>query len=150
MAQPGKGRNSHFDLCRRLAAGGLGVTPGAAIATSAGPHHDPVTQESRMSQNERQQGRQKGAQQHAEGQHGEAAHERLIEELESGAPRREAGDRSSHEGAPGKHRLFEGREQHDEADQNSDRNRLEKDIGDHGHDREQLRGAARTRTNGTD
>ena len=33
----------------------------------------------------------------------------------------------------GKDRLFEGREQHDEADQASERNRLEKDIDRHNH-----------------
>ncbi|MGI9140678.1 MAG: hypothetical protein ACR2GJ_06190, partial [Gemmatimonadaceae bacterium] len=38
--------------------------------------------------------------------------------------------------AEGKHRLFEGREQHDEADRNSDKNRLDRDIRDHGHNRE--------------
>lgn len=85
-----------------------------------------------MGQNDRQQGRQQGAQEHGEGQHGEKAHERMVEELESGTPGRAADDRHSHP-QDGKHRLFEGREQHDEADQNSDRNRLEKDIREPGH-----------------
>ena len=38
----------------------------------------------------------------------------------------------------GKHRMMEGREQHDEGDKNSDKNRLIKDIQRHGHDKEQF------------
>ena len=34
----------------------------------------------------------------------------------------------------GKDRLFEGREQHDEADKNSEKNRLARDVERHGHD----------------
>ena len=69
-------------------------------------------------------GRQKGAQQHAEGQQGEKTHQRLQEKLQSG--RREpdpAEDRASHDD-PGAHRLFEDRQQHDEAEKNSEKNRL--------------------------
>lgn len=86
--------------------------------------------------------RQKGAQQHAQGMHGPKSRAHLIDQLQSGTQgeegdARSARDATSH-GEPGKHRLFEQREQHDEADQNSERNRLEKDIQDHGHDRENL------------
>ena len=44
----------------------------------------------------------------------------------------------------GRHRLFEERQQHDEADKNSEKNRLERDIREHGHDREdfQVRGGS--------
>lgn len=90
---------------------------------------------------------QKGAQQHAQGGHGPKARARLREQLESGsggddAPR-EQHDPTSHDEA-GKHRLFERREQHDEADSNSEKNRLQKDIQDHDHNREnfQVRGGA--------
>ncbi len=38
----------------------------------------------------------------------------------------------------GRDRLFEGREQHDEADKNSDKLRLSRDIQRHGHDPDHL------------
>ena len=70
-------------------------------------------------------GQQKGPQKHAEGQHGEKAHSRFIEQLH------ERGRPSSQElgAAPleGRHRLDEDREQHDEADKNSEKNRLNRD-----------------------
>jgi hypothetical protein len=34
----------------------------------------------------------------------------------------------------GKDRLFEGRQQHDEAEKNSEKTRLARDVGRHGHD----------------
>ena len=72
-----------------------------------------------MSDRERQQ----GAQTHPEGGHGERTRERLREELESGVS-----EPSVDEAQPGerlgKHRLHEDREQHDEADKNSEKNRL--------------------------
>ena len=34
----------------------------------------------------------------------------------------------------GRDRLFEGREQHDEADKNSEKNRLARDVQRHGHE----------------
>jgi hypothetical protein len=34
----------------------------------------------------------------------------------------------------GRDRLFEGREQHDEAEKNSEKNRLARDVARHGHD----------------
>lgn len=86
-------------------------------------------------------GKQKGAQQHAEGQHGARTHERMLEELQSaGAEERadeEQRNRAQRDEHPqdGGHRLFEGREQIDPADRASGRNRLEKDIDAHGHDR---------------
>jgi hypothetical protein len=70
-------------------------------------------------------GRQKGAQTHAEGQHGAKAHAHFIESLHEGraATAAETGTPS----AEGGHRLREDREQHDEADKNSERNRLTRD-----------------------
>jgi hypothetical protein len=89
--------------------------------------------------------RQKGAQRHAEGQHGPKARKAFVEQLRSGAPREpRQDDPSVHDSGPGKHRLFEGREQHDEADRNSEKNRLDRDITEHGHERSdfQVRGGA--------
>lgn len=88
-------------------------------------------------------GQQKGAQTHGEGMQGEKTHARLQEELRSGPSGEPAEERHAHD-TPGKHRLFEGREQHDEADRNSDKNRLDQDIRAHGHDREefQVKGGA--------
>jgi hypothetical protein len=70
-------------------------------------------------------GRQKGAQAHAEGQHGAKAHARFIESLhESREPAAQDPRMESDEGG---HRLREDREQHDEADKNSEKNRLNRD-----------------------
>lgn len=88
-------------------------------------------------------GEQKGAQRHAEGSQGPKARERLREQLQSGASGGRAAERGRHEGA-GEHRLFERREQHDEAEANSEKNRLDRDIREHDHNREnfQVRGGA--------
>jgi len=67
-------------------------------------------------------GRQKGAQTHAEGQHGKKAHSRFIETLHEG--RAPSPDELQAESQEGRHRLREDREQHDEADKNSEKNRL--------------------------
>jgi hypothetical protein len=89
-------------------------------------------------------GVQKGAQRHAEGQHGEKTHRALIEQLQSRPPEENENrkDTRGQHDTPGKHRLFEDREQHDEADKNREKNRLDKDIQDHGHERSnfQVRG----------
>ena len=105
------------------------------------------------------EGNQKGAQVQAEGQHGEKTRSRLKEQINNEGAReetrsqREANDPNRHgkrtgEAAEpheqefpesdGRHRLFEGRQQHDEADKNSEKNRLSRDIDRHGHDREQF------------
>ena len=68
-------------------------------------------------------GQQQGAQRHAEGQHGERTHERLREEI---SEFRNAPDPTEPEGIPhreGKHRLEEDRQQHDDAEKDSERNR---------------------------
>jgi hypothetical protein len=67
-------------------------------------------------------GKQKGAQTHAEGQHGKKAHSRFIESLHEG--RAPEGQELPAESQEGRHRLREDREQHDEADKNSEKNRL--------------------------
>jgi hypothetical protein len=70
-------------------------------------------------------GRQKGAQTHAEGEHGSKAHSRLIESLQEGAaPRVPATSAASLEGA---HRLHEDREQHEDAEKHSEKNRVNRD-----------------------
>jgi hypothetical protein len=73
-------------------------------------------------------GKQKGPAPHAEGQHGEKTHQRFLEQLQE---RHEpaADEQAAQEGAfspkpkTGKHRLEEDREQHDEADKNSEKGR---------------------------
>lgn len=62
--------------------------------------------------------RDTGPQRHAEGQHGEKTHRRLIEELQEGTGR--------HRPAAGKpieghHRLHQDRQQHDEAEKDSEK-----------------------------
>jgi hypothetical protein len=66
-------------------------------------------------------GRQKGAQRHAEGQHGQKAHAHFIESLQEG--RAPSASELGAESRVGGRRLREDREQHDEADKNSEKNR---------------------------
>ena len=88
-------------------------------------------------------GKQQGAQRHPEGGHGEKTRAHLTEQLESGPSGTAKAPDRAHD-TDGKHRLFEQREQHDEADENSEKNRLERDIREHGHNREnfQVRGGS--------
>ena len=92
-----------------------------------------------MSQNRKRDGAQKGAQGHAEGQHGRKTHARLLEQLHSGASGEERGNLPE-TGAPieGRHRLYEDRQQHDEAELNSEKNRaaIEVERGRHPIDEE--------------
>ena len=72
----------------------------------------------------------KGPQQHAEGQQGEKTHAAFLENLHAGKagddddPSRESRDFDEF-GKPvvGRHRLAEDRQQHDEAEKNSEANR---------------------------
>jgi hypothetical protein len=70
-------------------------------------------------------GQQKGAQTHAEGQHGAKAHARFIESLHES--REPSASEMTTGSADGGHRLHEDRQQHDEADKNSEKNRLNRD-----------------------
>jgi hypothetical protein len=102
-----------------------------------------------------------GAQEHEEGQHGKVSmdalnqprnadgtHHHELGKREANDPNRhgkhsdEAAAHHEHEiGASehdGKHRLFEERKQHDEAERNSDKNRIIKDVAKHHHDPEQF------------
>jgi len=78
-------------------------------------------------------GHQQGGQEHAEGQHGDKTHSEFIEELHGkhGGSEESEGAPQGHNDSdvygrptPGNHRLQENREQHDEADKNSEANRL--------------------------
>lgn len=71
---------------------------------------------------------QKGPQAHGEGQHGDKTHRRLMEQLHEGearASRQEEIARDRERGAyEGSRRLVEDREQHDEAEKNSEHTQL--------------------------
>lgn len=79
-------------------------------------------------------GIQKGAQDHAEGQHGSKTRDKFLEQLHSGngtAPEAppnpvEPAKSIAHHNAA--HRLFEERQQHDEAEKNSEKTRLNREI----------------------
>jgi hypothetical protein len=79
-------------------------------------------------------GVQKGPQDHAEGQHGAKTRSKILEQLHSANG---AADQNSQNGLePHKsiahhnaaHRLFEERQQHDEAEKNSEKTRLNREI----------------------
>jgi hypothetical protein len=87
-------------------------------------------------------GYQKGAQSHAEGQHGEKTHNAFLEGRHGhgerpepeGAPQQDNDETQADvnvfgQPVPGHHRLFEDRQQHDEAEKNSEANRLQKKLG---------------------
>ena len=67
---------------------------------------------------------QKGPQAHAEGQHGSKTHSRFIEQQHEGQHRESREERAEHDrdlaGRTGGRRLVEDREQHDEAEKNSE------------------------------
>jgi hypothetical protein len=72
-----------------------------------------------------------GPQKHAEGQHGEQTRKRFIEQLHEAPPEEPVDERLEREhdeaAYEGKRRLVEDREQHDEAEKNSEKNRLNRD-----------------------
>jgi hypothetical protein len=80
-------------------------------------------------------GVQKGPQDHAEGQHGAKTRSKILEQLHSGNdvtpvtapnPLEPPSKTNSHHNAA--HRLFEERQQHDEAEKNSEKTRLHREI----------------------
>jgi len=81
-------------------------------------------------------GVQKGPQDHAEGQHGAKTRGKILEQLHSGNgndpvdPNKNGLDHNNkslaHHNAA--HRLFEERQQHDEAEKNSEKTRLNREI----------------------
>jgi hypothetical protein len=76
--------------------------------------------------------RQPGPQDHAEGDHGELTRRHIIEQLHSRPPAEPAEQVAEKKhrkaGYGGKRRLVEDREQHDEAEKNSERERLFKEF----------------------
>jgi hypothetical protein len=68
-----------------------------------------------------------------EGRHGDKTHARVIEQLQSGpseeAPEEQRAARHEQSAHEGKRRLVEDRQQHDDADRNSDKARLARDLG---------------------
>jgi hypothetical protein len=105
-------------------------------------------------------GEQKGAQRHAEGQHGPKAREAFLAGIsdhsrkeddtgrDANDPRADGSDADDHERRianpalerDGGHRLFENRTQHDEAEKNSEKNRREIDMRRHSHDSDEFQG----------
>ena len=71
-------------------------------------------------------GKQKGAQQHPQGGHGERTHRAIVEQLQSNN-HNATDDANPLENRVGKHPIYEDREEHDEADKNADKNRLRHD-----------------------
>jgi hypothetical protein len=71
-----------------------------------------------------------GPQQHAEGQHGEKTHKRFIETLQEGRTIGEEGPEKRTESGPveGHHRLHQDRQQHDEAEKNSEKVEAMKEV----------------------
>lgn len=85
-------------------------------------------------------GVQKGPQDHAEGQHGSKTRSKILEQLHSGngatinnsengdGIQRDEQNKTHHHSA---HRLFEARQQHDEAEKNSEKTRLHREVERH-------------------
>jgi hypothetical protein len=79
-------------------------------------------------------GVQKGPQDHAEGQHGSKTHGKFLEQLHSGNGAEAEVEQNGSEGSnnPARHnaahRLFEEREQHDAAEKNSEKTRLNREV----------------------
>jgi hypothetical protein len=82
-------------------------------------------------------GVQKGPQDHAEGQHGSKTRNKILEQLHNGNGKPpETPEESENELEPKKHlahhnaahRLFEDRTQHDEAEKNSEKTRLHREV----------------------
>ena len=72
----------------------------------------------------RRDGREKGAQRHAEGAHGQRTHEAIRQQINSAGPPSNEERAAEDEGtARGRHRLMEDRQQHDEAEKNSEKTR---------------------------
>ena len=94
-----------------------------------------------MGKNKDNKGVQQGAIHHQPDQHGDKTRERQAEIAHSGSersrvavgPTHNPNEIRSHDDR-GRDRLFEGRQQHDEAEKNSEKTRLAKDRDRHNHD----------------
>jgi hypothetical protein len=73
-------------------------------------------------------GKQKGPQDHAEGQHGSKTRSKILEQLHSGngAVQRRPNNPADQNGA---HRLVEDRKQHDPGEKKSEKTRLNREVG---------------------
>jgi hypothetical protein len=95
--------------------------------------NQPKLEEAQLMEN--RDGVQKGPQDHAEGQHGAKTRTKILEQLHSGDGN-PAPDPNKNGLGPSKdlahhnaaHRLFEERQQHDEAEKNSEKTRLNREI----------------------
>jgi hypothetical protein len=92
-----------------------------------------------MGKNKDNKGQQQGAANHAPSQQGDKTRRRQAEIAQSGAsaadrvgPMYDESEIRAHD-TTGKDRLFEGREQHDEAEKNSEKTRVARDIERHNH-----------------
>jgi hypothetical protein len=87
---------------------------------------------------------QKGAVEKAEGTQGAKTRGKFIEQLQSGQRRKEAADVPEDTAKAGRQRLYEGRQQHDEADKHSEKTRLSREVDRQKIDRDdfQLPGAS--------
>lgn len=93
-----------------------------------------------MGKNKKNNGKQDGALDRPPSQHGPKTRARQAEIAQSGGdpldesagPRYDPKEIRAHD-TPGKDRLFEDREQHDEAESNSEKTRLARDIDRHNH-----------------
>lgn len=95
-----------------------------------------------MGKNKQNGGRQQGALSHAPSQQGEKTRARQAEIAHSSSPKKrqkgpihDPSQIRAHADA-GKDRLFENRQQHDEAEKNSEKTRLARDVDRHNHDPE--------------
>jgi len=72
-------------------------------------------------------GKQKGPQDHAEGEHGSKTRSKILEQLHSGkgAVQRPNNNGADHNGA---HRLVEDRKQHDQGEKKSEKTRLNREV----------------------
>jgi hypothetical protein len=69
--------------------------------------------------------REPGPQRHAEGQHGDKTHGRFIEQLHASPT---TDDELKNRSVEGHHRLHEDRQQHDEAEKNSEKVEAQREI----------------------
>ena len=92
-----------------------------------------------MGKNRDNKGIQQGAIDHAPSQHGDKTSSRIAEMSQTSdaaeervGPGHDESEIKEHQ-PKGKNRLFEDRQQHDDADKNSEKTRLARDIGRHDH-----------------
>jgi|KBSSwiStaDraftv2_1062776.scaffolds.fasta_scaffold5045979_2 hypothetical protein len=74
-----------------------------------------------------QSNNQPGAQRHAEGEYGDKARQRNLEQLQSGGDQPDEGEPNASGAELGRHKIHEDRQQHDDADLQSEKNRLAHD-----------------------